>query len=291
MTVIEDEGHVPWNEEEDISRIITEYYTDLFTSSSFDGGPTVLKALSPCITNDMNERLIRDPSAAEIKEALFAIHADKAPGPDGFSASFFHSNWSVVGTSIVLEIQRIFASGFLPDSMNTTHIRLIPKIVGPKNVADYRPIALCNVFYKIVSKLLSLRLKQVLNDIISENQSAFIPGRAISENVLITHEVLHYLKNSTAEKKCHIAVKTDMSQAYDRLEWEFITLVLQRLGSHSKWTNPVMQCITTVSYAFLINEKVHGNIIPSRGIRQGDPISPYIFILCGEILIGLCKAA
>ena len=122
-----------------------------------------------------------------------------------------------MGTSIVIEIQRFFTTCFLPTSMNKTRIRLIPKIVGPKNVANYRPIALCNVFYKIISKLPSLRLKQVLNSIISENQSAFISERAISDNVLITHEVLHYLKTSGAEKKCLMSVKTDMSKIYDRL--------------------------------------------------------------------------
>lgn len=156
---------------------------------------------------------------------------------------------------------------------------------------DYRPITLCNVFYKINSQMLSLRLKTVLNSIISENQSAFIPGRAITDNVLITHEVLHYLKVSQAEKRCPMAVKTDMSKAYDRLEWDFIQLVLQRLGMHNKFSNWVMQCISTVSYSFLINDSVYGSVTPYRGIRQGEPISPYLFILCGEVLTGLCKEA
>lgn len=175
--------------------------------------------------------------------------------------------------------------------MNVTHVRLIPKGTGPKGVTDYRPIALCNVFYKIISKLLSLRLKPVLNSIISETQYAFVPGRAISDNVLITHEVLHYLKISTAQKKCAIAVKSDMSKAYDRVEWDFIVLVFRRLGFQEIWINLVMQCITTVTYSYLINESVYGKVVPQRGIRQGDPFSPYIFILCGEVLSGLCTAA
>ena len=156
---------------------------------------------------------------------------------------------------------------------------------------DYIPIALCNVFYKIISKMLSLRLKTVLNSISSENQSAFIPGRAITVNVLITHEVLHYLKASQAEKRCPMAVKTDMSKAYERLEWDFIQLVLQRLGMHNKFFNWIMQCISTVSYSFLINDSFYGLVTPYRGIRQGDPISPYLFILCGKVLTGLCKEA
>lgn len=135
------------------------------------------------------------------------------------------------------------------------------------------------------------RLKPLLNSIISENQSAFVPGRAIADNVLITHEVLHYLKNSTAQKRCSMAVKTDMSKAYDRLEWDFIRLVLERLGFHRKWIAMIMQCVSTVTYSFLINGSPRGSVNPTRGIRQGDPLSPYIFIMCSEVLSGLCNKA
>lgn len=109
---------------------------------------------------------------------MFSIHPDKAPGPDGFSASFFQTNWDNLGHAITSEIQEFFASGNMPFSINETHIRLIPKISSPQKISDYKPIALCNVYYKAISKILSLRLNPALNDIISENQSAFVPGRA-----------------------------------------------------------------------------------------------------------------
>ena len=218
LAIIEDANGVPWHEEEQIAKVVSQYYDELFTTCTFDGRATVSKALRPCVSEQMNANLISDPTYEEVKRALFAIHADKAPGPDGFSASFFQSNWEIVGPAIVSEIQSFFTTGILLATMNVTHVRLIPKVTGPKKVIEYRPIALCNVFYKIISKILSLRLKPVLGSIISENQSAFIPGRAITDNVLITHEVLHYLKSSTTEKKCPMAVKTDMSKAYDRVE-------------------------------------------------------------------------
>jgi len=149
---------------------------------------------------------------------LFLIHPDKAPGPDGFSASFFHSNWSTVGPALILEIQNFFRTGYMPPASNTTHVRLIPKVTGAKLVSEYWPIALCNLLYKVIMKILSLRLKPILQDIISETQSAFVPGRAISDNIHITHEILHTLKMSEAEIHCSMVVKTDMSKAYDRLE-------------------------------------------------------------------------
>lgn len=192
---------------------------------------------------------------------------------------------------MVREIQLFFSTCSLKPSQNMTHVRLIPKVMGEKRLAEYRPIALCNVFFKIISKLLSLRLKPVLHMIILENQSAFIPGRAIADNVLITHEVLQFLKTSQAKKRCTMAVKTYMSKAYDRVEWPFITRVLQRLGFHAKWVNLIMECVSTESYSYLVNDSMHGSIIPGRGIRQGDPLSPYLFILCGQVLSGLCQKA
>lgn len=139
--------------------------------------------------------------------------------------------------------------------------------------------------------ILSLRLKPVLQSLIGETQSAFIKGRAISDNVLITHELLHYLKTSEAKVNCSMAVKTDMSKAYDRLEWKFIRMVFEQLGFNETWVDWIMSCISTVSYSFLIDDTIHGRVTPSRGIRQGDPLSPYIFILCREVLSGLCRKA
>lgn len=278
-------------QEELIGKVIVNYFQNLFSSMEGDREETVSYALSPMISADTKEQLTLIPTSIEVKQALFSIHADKAPRPDGFSAGFYHTNWENIGGDIVKEIQDFFISDRLPDRINETHVCLIPKVTSPKMVADYRPIALCNVYYKIISKILTKRLQPLLSDIISETQSAFVPGRAISDNVLITHEVLHYLKTSDAQKRCSIAVKTDMSKAYDRLEWDFIQLVLRRLGFQQKVINWIMQCVSTVTYSFLINGSPRGRVTPSRGIRQGDPLSPYILILCSEVLSGLCNKA
>ena len=291
FSVLEDaSGELVYTEDK-ISKAIVNYFQTLFTTGHGDSREIVEEALQPIISDPENEQLISPPTSQEIKDAVFSIHSDKAPGPDGFSASFFHSNWNSIGKEIVEEIQAFFATGSLPNRVNETFIRLILKIQSPKSVDDYRPIALCNVYYKIISKLLSKRLQPLLPSIVSENQSAFVAGRAISDNVLITHEVLHYLKTSDAEKRCSMAVKTDMSKAYDRLEWNFIEHVLLRLGFHRRWVTLIMACVTSVTYAFLINGSPRGRVKPSRGIRQGDPLSPYIFILCSEVLSGLCNKA
>lgn len=148
---------------------------------------------------------------------------------------FYHSFWEIIGKDVASEVKSFFVCGVLHLQHNETHVRLIPKIVGPKKVSDYRPIALCSVHYKIIAKILSKRLQPLLNLLISKHQSAFVPGRAISDNVLITHEVLHFLKVSGAKVHCAMAVKTDMSKPYDRIEWPFLHAVLKRFGFHDLW--------------------------------------------------------
>lgn len=160
-----------------------------------------------------------------------------------------------------------------------------------KNSTRFKPIALCHLYYKVISKVLTKRLQPVLKYLISENQSAFFQGRSISDNVLITYEVLHFLKTSKAKERCSMAFKIDMSKAYDRLEWDFIKTVLEKFGFHSKWVQWIMQYVSTVSYSFLLNSTIKGSITPIRVIRQGETHYPLTFTLYSEVLSGLCRKA
>ena len=134
---------------------------------------------------------------------------------------------------------------------------------NPKKISEFRPISLCNVIYKLISKVLANCLKPLLPSIVSENQSAFQAGRVITDNLLMAFETLHYMKNHQTGNTSFMALKLDMSKAYNRVEWSFVECLLKKMGFHSKWVDLMMECITTVFYSFLINGEPSNTIHPS----------------------------
>ena len=193
------------------------------------------------MTDDTNESLIREFTSEEVVAALKQIHPNKAPRPDGMSVVFFQKYWSIVGNNVTDMVINVLNHNIPIPKLNKTNISLIMKINNPKRMTDFRPISLCNVVYKLISKTLDNRLKALLPNIISKNQSAFTSDRLITDNVLMAFELMHYLDHKTAGKEGFMAIKLDMSnsakkkkkkldmsKAFDRVEWGFISKVMEK---------------------------------------------------------------
>uniref|UniRef100_A0A8R7TNZ9 Reverse transcriptase domain-containing protein n=1 Tax=Triticum urartu TaxID=4572 RepID=A0A8R7TNZ9_TRIUA len=153
----------------------TSFYSNLYASENTVGIEEVLSHIPSKVDAAMNTILTAEYSKAEIKTALFQMFPTKAPGPDGFPAHFFPRHWELCGDEVTAMVLRVLNGEDSPEEINKTFIVLIPKIASPKNLAQFRPISLCNVIFKIASKVLANQLKLILPDIISEEQSTFVP--------------------------------------------------------------------------------------------------------------------
>ena len=172
--------------------------------------------------------------------------------------------------------------------LNTTFIVLVQKQIEAKDLKDFRPISLVNSLYKLISKALANRLKKVMSCLVNKAQIAFVEGRQILDASLIANEIIDSM---VKEKETGILCKLDIKKAYDQISWNFLFTVLQQMGFGIKWISWIKWCITTVSFTVLLNGSPAGFFRSLRGLRQGDPLSPYLFVLGMEVFSILVEKA
>ncbi|KAA3490359.1 reverse transcriptase [Gossypium australe] len=264
---------------------------NLFKSKGVTDSCKVLDGIEKTVTQEDNEFLLAPYRADEIQVALEGMGPTKAPGADGFPALFFQRYWHVVGQDVIAFCLGILNNNQEFGDFNNTDIVLILKVPKPTHLVNFRPISLCSVIYKVVAKTIANRLQKIIDKCIDKVQSAFVPGRLITDNVLLAYKILHTLKQKRSGKKGVMVVKLDMSKAYDRAEWGFLEVVITKLGFPKDWTELLHRCITSVRYTVNINERKGNLFQPSRGLRQGDPLSPFLFLMCSEGLSSLMRTS
>ncbi|GJV69505.1 RNA-directed DNA polymerase, eukaryota [Tanacetum coccineum] len=241
----------------------------------------VLMQFPRMLSLDQQKELEIDVSNEEIKKAIWDCGTDKAPGPDGFTFGFYRKFWYLIEGDVCDAVKFFFTHGNIPKGCNSSFIALIPKISNAKLVKDYRPIILVGSLYKIIAKIMANRLVDVLGSLVHEVQSAFIADRQILDGPMILNEVMQWCKK---KKKHALIFKVDFEKAYDSVRWDFLDEILKKFGFGAKWCYWIQSCLKSSRGSIIINGSPTDEFQFFRGLKQGDPLSPFLFILVMESL-------
>ena len=285
---LRDEDGKWWENQKYLTNVALKYFHKLF-EEYVNQAHSSLSYIHPRVSDEQNRMLVTPFKMEEFTKAVHQMHLDTSPRPDGFNPAFIQRFWALIGANIFQSGTNWLNQGEFPKTLIATIIALIPKNANPIYMKDLRPIALCNVLYKIIAKVLANRLKIILPVLIDEEQSAFVPGRAITDYVLVAFEIIHRMKTRRRQRIGEVALKIDISKAYDRLRWDYLLGVMGRMGFAPKCVEWMEQCITAVTYSVSVKGELVGLINPMRGLRQGDPLFPYLFIIGAEGLSALIK--
>ncbi|VFQ59730.1 unnamed protein product, partial [Cuscuta campestris] len=269
-------------DQNEISSYIVSHFEATFSLTHM--GNQSLKTILPYIPNLITEtdniNLVQLPLEEEIKEAVWQLNPNSSAGPDGYNGEFFRHCWDIIKADIVSATQEFFLGIPIPMAFGSTYVTLIPKVEGAKVIGDYRPIALSTFFSKLTSRIMANRLSPLLIKLISPEQAGFQKGKGIEEHILLTNELMHKLESKI--RGGNIMIKLDMAKAFDKMSWSYLRAVLTAFGFKEKCISLLLQSLESTHMSILINGKPSGFFKIKRGVKQGDPLSPLLFILGSE---------
>lgn len=275
----------------DLEDLATDFYKWLYSMDDVD---EVVSGLPQTgfmrLSHSELAELDKPFSGVEVENSVRSMGKFKASGPDGFQPVFYQHCWEVVGPSVINFVLNFFQSGVLPEETNDALVVLIAKVLKPEKLTQFRPISLCNVLFKTITKAMVMRLKKVMPKLIGPAQASFIPGRLSTDNIMLVQEAVHSIRRKKG-RKGWMLLKLDLEKAYDRICWDFLEDTLKVAGLSEEWQRWVMQCIAGPSMTVLLNGEKTKPFNTSRRLRQGEPLSPYLFVMCLERLCHLIEMA
>ena len=270
-----------------VRKVVVDYFKNQVTDDKWKKS-TLDGVHFAKLSEEENRDLIALFAIAEIELVVKESDGNKSLGPDGFNFAFFKEFWYLLKHEIRIMFDQFHANESLPKSFLSFFVTLFPKVKVPLSLKEYRPISLLGSLYKFLSKVLAARLSKVMNSIIFVSQSAFLKGRHLVDGVLVVNEVVDLAKKS--KRECLI-LKVDFEKAYGSVDWGFLEYTTRRVGLCDKWVRWMKTCVFRGNMSILVNRCPTEEICVKRGLKQGDPLAPFLFLLVAEGFSGLMTNA
>ncbi|XP_019435167.1 PREDICTED: uncharacterized protein LOC109341679 [Lupinus angustifolius] len=270
-----------------IEEHVLDYFTNLYASDNETLPSSLISQAIPQLVSDEDNSMLSS-IPWKIRSAVFAMNGEGAPGPDGFGGCFFQDFWDIIGHDVCQSVIQFFSQGWILPNLNSNNIVLIPKFSGADRIEDFRPIALANFQFKIITKVLADRLAIIAPKIISNQQRSFIKDRHIQDCICFASEAINLLDHKTFGG--NLALKLDIKNAFDTIDWRFLLDTLKAFDFSNSFTDWVGVILKSAKLSISLNGHLVGFFSCKRGVRQGDHLSPLLFCLAKDVLSrGLTK--